>query len=108
MAVNSDGVNPTQECKGKKTWCAFVHSCDLTVLCFSFLVLFLYRDGSDIGYRYRGDSLTFVYILGCDAPRFVDGCASVGPRVFPVGRVLGGYFTYVPSTHSRPVATVCL
>ena len=42
----------------------------------------------------------FVYILGCDAPRFVDGCASVGPRVFPVGRVLGGYFTYVPSTNS--------
>ena len=40
----------------------------------------------------------FVYILGCDAPRFVDGCASVGPRVFPVGRVLGGYITYVPST----------
>ena len=40
----------------------------------------------------------FVYILGCDAPRFVDGCASVGPRVFPVGRVLGGYTTYVPST----------
>ena len=44
----------------------------------------------------------FVYILGCDAPRFVDGCASVGPRVFPVGRVLGGYITYVPSTSQDP------
>ena len=40
----------------------------------------------------------FCFFLGCDAPRFVDGCASVGPRVFPVGRVLGGYITYVPST----------
>ena len=62
MAVNSDGVNPTQECKRKKTRCAFVRSLSdviSLVLCFSFLVLFLYRDGSDIVYRYRGDSLTF-------------------------------------------------
>ena len=62
MAVNSDGVNPTQECKRKKTRCAFVRLLSdviSLVLCFSFLGLFLYRDGSDIVYRYRGDSLTF-------------------------------------------------
>ena len=60
--VNSDGANPTQECTRKKTRCAFVRSLSdviSLVLCFSFLGLFLYRDGSDIVYRYRGDSLTF-------------------------------------------------
>ena len=102
MAVNSDGVNPTQECKRKKTRCAFVRSLSdviSLVLCFSFLGLFLYIATVRILFI---DTVAiaslFVYILGCDAPRFVDGCASVGPRVFPVGRVLGGYITYVPST----------